>query len=167
MNVISNDLFFRQGICIILARAKLDCSGIICVDGGQVIAFFFPSVSTESVTGFFDNCFLVVDKHTCPEKIKQLLVAAKQNNFHPLYRLTAREIRVISLLSAGKSTFSVSASLLLPIGTVEYIRHKVLWRSGFFHLNTLMNVVFRLKCGLERTRTQLPEYSVANEEMYV
>ncbi|EMU6031413.1 hypothetical protein WN774_004620 [Salmonella enterica subsp. enterica serovar Bredeney] len=149
MNVISDDLYFRQGIRILLAGAEMDYSGIVCVDGGQVIAFFRPSVTTESMAGFFDNCFLVVDKHAHLEKLKLLLAAAKQNNFHPVYHLARREIRVFSLLTAGKSTFAVSASLLLPAGTVEYIRHKTLQRSGFRHLNILVNVMLRLKNGLK------------------
>jgi hypothetical protein len=44
MNIISEDIYFRQTIDILLADTAIGFSDIGCVEGGQVIAFFRPSV---------------------------------------------------------------------------------------------------------------------------
>ncbi|MBJ9214464.1 hypothetical protein I5481_21605 [Citrobacter freundii] len=123
-------------------------SRIVCVDGGQVIAFFFPSVTGGNIEDFISNCFLVVDKRSRPEIIGQLLVEAWQNGFRPASTLSSRDIQIFSLLVAGKPYTLISSVFSLSLASIFYIRSKVLALYGCRNLNVFLVVMFRLSNGL-------------------
>ena len=160
MIIISEDLYFRQAIDILLTEMVMDYSGVVCVDGGQVIAFFHLSVIEEGVESFFRNCFLVVDKRSQPEKIRQLLA----QTFYPTFTFSFREMRIFTLLAEGKSYAFISSVFALSFGATCYIRNKILSRYGFRNLNIFLVVMFRLRNGLAgklcpiSVRTPLPAY---------
>ena len=148
MNVISKNIYFRQAIEILMAETSIDFAKIVCVDGGQVIAFFRLSVIEEGVESFFRNCFLVVDKRSQPEKIRQLLIEVMLYTFNPVLTLSHRDMRIFALLAEGKSYAFISSVFALSFGTTCYIRNKILSHYGFRNLNIFLVVMFRLRNGL-------------------
>lgn len=151
MIIISDDIYFRQAVNVLLTKMGTNAdffSRIVCVDGGQVIAFFFPSVTGGNIEDFISNCFLVVDKRSRPEIIGQLLVEAWQNGFRPACTLSSRDIQIFSLLVAGKPYTLISSVFSLSLASIFYIRSKVLALYGCRNLNVFLVVMFRLSNGL-------------------
>ena len=148
MNIISEDIYFRKAVEILLAEASIDFSGVVCVDGGQVVAFFRPSVTGKDIENFFNNCFLIVDKRSRPDKIRQLLTEAMLRGLRPVFSPSSRELRIFTLLSEGESYEFISSVFSLSFGSICYFRNKILSRYGVKNLNVFLVVMHRLKNSL-------------------
>lgn len=133
-----------------LSEIKLDFSGVICVDGGQVIAFFYPFVVSDTIESFLSNCFLVMDKRSRPEKIRMLLVEGVMNKLCPVYTFSSRDIQIITLLVTGKSYEFISSVFSLSFTSIWHARNKIVHQGRFRNMNVFRVVMVRLKNGLAR-----------------
>ncbi|TQO04878.1 UNVERIFIED_ORG: hypothetical protein FHU01_4482 [Citrobacter freundii] len=139
---------FQAGYRYSSGGIAIDFSGIVCVDAGQVIAFFHPAVTGEGIENFFSNCFLVVGKRSQPDVIRQLLTEVMSRAFCPVFSLSSRDVWVFTLLAEGKSYAFISSVCSLSFGATCYIRNKILSRYGVRNLNIFLVVMHHLRNGL-------------------